>query len=89
MDEPHGPAQLGHHFFVRLRRHKRVRPSVNGDVVQIIDRGLELQRVQENVLTNKKVGRALVVLDEEVVEGIRRLKKSVNSWRQLMQRTRN
>ena len=64
-------------------------PSVNGDVVQIIDCGLELQRVQQNVLTDKKVRRALIVLDEEVVESIRSLNKSVNPWRQVMQRTRN
>ena len=64
-------------------------PGVNGDVVQIIDGGLELFRVQEDVLTDKKVGRTLVVLDEEIVESIRRLKRSVNPWRQVMQRTRN
>ena len=62
---------------------------MNGDVVQIIDGGLELFRVQEDVLTDKKVGRTLVVLDEEIVEGVRRLKRSVNPWRQVMQRTRN
>lgn len=62
---------------------------MNGDVVQIIDCGLELQRVQQNVLTDKKVRRALIVLDEEVVESIRSLNKSVNPWRQVMQRTRN
>jgi len=52
---------------------------VNGDVVQIIDRGLELLRVQENILTNEKMGRPLVILDEEVVESVRRLKRDTST----------
>lgn len=43
---------------------------MNGEVVLIVDRGLKLLRVQENVLTDEKVGRMFVILDEEVVQSV-------------------
>lgn len=59
-------------------------PSVNGNVVLIdIERGLELLRVLEDVLTDKEVGRMFVILCEEVVQNIRRLQ---DNRRQTMQR---
>ena len=70
-------------------------PCVNGNVILIdADCGLKLLRVQEDVLTNKEVGRALIVLGEELVQSIRGLgekkkkkkKRAVNPRRQIMQK---
>ena len=65
-------------------------PRVNCEVVQIIDRGLKLDWVRENVLADEKMGCMFVVLGEEVVESTRRLKKKAfNPRRQVVQRKRD
>lgn len=49
---------------------------MNGNVVlKDAECGLELLRVQEDVLTNKEVGRMFVILGEKIVQSIRSLEE--------------
>lgn len=82
MDEPHRPAQLSHYLFIRLRSHIRVRPCVDSDVIPTGLNGfLERLRVLEHILANKKVGHALVIIAEKLVQSTRSLEENASTSR--------
>ena len=65
---------LGDHLEVALGRHIRVRPGVHGNVVALVERGLELLRIVDDVAADHEVGDGLLVGFEEGEQGRRCLR---------------
>lgn len=55
IDDLHRPTQLGNDLLVRLGRHMRMRPSVDGDLVVHRDGSLEKSKVGFDVATDHVV----------------------------------